>query len=279
MATRGRWIPIAVGTAFWIGLPALGFAERGRTGLEKVLTAFAMPVGLIWSLLLFVTLWQWFHGRLNSAILSGSFVLLLGIAGNGHIGGLLCLSVEAQREPKMQTVTPFDAVVLLGGSTKMSPSRPPELSDDGQRLFYAAQLYHLRKTPKIIATGGEAIFSTAALEISAQSRVLLESVGVPKSAIVEIGGVNTREEMKHLRSWLDGQGAAAPERVGLITSAAHLPRAMRLADRQGLSFHPLPCAFRGGLGPWAPTTLIPTVNGLESTTVACYELLAAMAGQ
>jgi uncharacterized SAM-binding protein YcdF (DUF218 family) len=153
------------------------------------------------------------------------------------------------------------------------------LNDNGQRLFYAAQLYHAGATPRVIATGGGSVFGARTLPYSRQSRVLLESVGVAPEAIVEVGGVNTRQEMRHLSQWFEDQGDSAPKEVGLITNAAHIPRAMRLARRHDLDFEPLPCAHRGGFGRWSPTSLIPTASGIERTTDACYEILARLAGQ
>ena len=277
---RVRWPPLLIAAALWLGLPLHGCWEAGITGVEKVLTAFALPVGLLWNVAVLATLWRWYRGRLRAAVGSFLMVLAIGLIGNGYVGGLLAWLIEPPRSDwTLEQDGPFDAIVLLGGSTRHAPGTPPELNDDGQRLFYAAQLYHAGVTPRIIATGGGSVFDPRALPYARHSRILLEAVGVPSEAIVEVGGVNTRQEMRDLTQWFEVQGDSAPQDVGLITNAAHVPRAMRLARRHGLDFEPLPCAHRGGFGDWRPTSLIPTASGIERTTDACYEILARLAGQ
>lgn len=275
-----RWGPILLGSIWYIGIPLQGLLAGGATGLEKTMTAMVMPLAFAWNLLLLLALWQWFRGNLRSATAFAIPVLLLGILGNGHFGGWLCWLVESPRpELQVEQEAVFDAIVLLGGSTRMADETMPELGSDGQRLLFAAQLYQQAATPRIIATGGGVVFGEAALPFSTQSRLLLESVGVPAEAIIEVGGINTREEMQHLRRWFDEHSPDTPMRVGLITNAAHLPRALRLAERHGLSFVPLACAHRGGFGDWTPTTLIPSDHALQRTAVAWYEILARLAGQ
>lgn len=272
--------PAILAAVWWIGLPAWGAIAGGSSGLEKVLTAMAMPVAAVFNVLLLIVLVSWHTRDLRTARIAAIPLLLLGILGNDHVGGLLCWIVEPPRPLTGPPAVPrYDAIVLLGGSTRMSDPYTPALAPDGQRLFFAAQLYHRGVTPRIVATGGGLVFDEDDLSYSTQSRRLLESVGVPPEAITEIGGINTREEMRELRRWFETQGDATPDRVGLITNAAHIPRALRLAERQGLHFTPLPTAHRGGFGEPSPNSLIPSEHAIERTAVAWYEILAQLAGQ
>lgn len=272
--------PVILAAAWCIGLPAWGAIAGGSSGLEKVLTAMVMPVAAVFNVVLLIVLVSWHRRDMRTARIVTIPLLLLGILGNGHVGGLLCWIVESPRPLGGPPAVPrYDAIVLLGGSTRMSDPQTPALASDGHRLFLAAQLYHRGVTPRIVATGGRLVFDEDVPMYATQSRRLLESVGVPPEAITEVGGINTRAEMQELRRWFDAQGDATPDRVGLITNAAHIPRALRLAERQGLHFIPLPTAHRGGFRGPSPTSLIPSEHAIERTAIAWYEILAQLAGQ
>jgi uncharacterized SAM-binding protein YcdF (DUF218 family) len=76
------------------------------------------------------------------------------------------------------------------------------------------------------------------------ARVLADSaveLGFPRDRIVEIDTArDTAEETLALRQ------LAGDERVALVTSAWHLPRAMKLATSAGLDAFPCPCDFLAG---------------------------------
>ncbi len=89
------------------------------------------------------------------------------------------------------------------------------------------------------------------------ARQVLRELGVPAESIRKIGGRNTFEEMRHLRDLLGPE-----ERVGLITSGWHMPRAMRLARAAGLHVEPLPAGFAAGPVDFNLLAPIPTARGL-----------------
>src|SRR5690606_1181865 len=101
---------------------------------------------------------------------------------------------------------------------------------------------------------------------------------VPDDRILQIHGTNTREEMAAIRQLADEH----PDwkRLGLVTSAWHMARAMRLAEKHGLSLEPLPANFRGTPINWKPWSLIvPSGDGFQCSQHACKEILARTAGQ
>lgn len=75
------------------------------------------------------------------------------------------------------------------------------------------------------------------------ARVLADSaveLGFPRARIVEIDTArDTAEEVAALRR------LAGEERVALVTSAWHLPRAMKLAENEGLTAFPCPSDYLG----------------------------------
>ncbi|MHB8902668.1 MAG: YdcF family protein, partial [Thermoguttaceae bacterium] len=69
------------------------------------------------------------------------------------------------------------------------------------------------------------------------------------------------------------------KRLGLVTSAWHMKRALRLARVNGLSLQPLPADFRGTAIEWAPRDFNPTGSGFLKSELACKEILAGLVGR
>ncbi len=140
-------------------------------------------------------------------------------------------------------------------------------------------MYHAKKTEKIIATG-TAIKSLQADDIPSCgeiTRALLERFNVPASAIETSSGRNTSEEFSTLAKRFAGREAGS--RVGLITSAWHLPRAMRLAKKNGLEVDPIPADFRTGQAKLTILSFIPNGDALSNNSLVLKEYLAKIAGR
>ena len=124
----------------------------------------------------------------------------------------------------------YDAIVVLGGG--MTPAAPPflmepDLSDGADRIWYAAQLYHRGVARRIIVSGGSFVEQRggpATSEAEAMRRFLID-LGVPSEAIVSEGNsLNTLENIRNVRRMV------GDARVALITSAFHMPRALKIAQ-------------------------------------------------
>jgi uncharacterized SAM-binding protein YcdF (DUF218 family) len=105
------------------------------------------------------------------------------------------------------------------------------------------------------------------------------ALGVAPDQIVVLDTpVDTGGEAKAVKSWVVAQGAnsLSSSRLILVTSASHIPRAMRHFESAGL--HPLAApthylASRGtGLGYW-----VPSAENLKKSERAWYELLGLLA--
>jgi uncharacterized SAM-binding protein YcdF (DUF218 family) len=91
-----------------------------------------------------------------------------------------------------------------------------------------------------VATGGVALRSEAE-----DMRELLEMVGVPADAIIlETDASNTHQHAKNLQALFRERNF---QRVLLVTSAMHMPRAMGVfkKDCADVEFIPAPTDFRG----------------------------------
>lgn len=209
--------------------------------LSKLLPLFFYPLGICCLLMIvsLVVLWKRPHWTPLPIVLA-LLVLLLG--GNGWISDSIVRSLEWQNIPTTPLPT-ADAIVVLGGATKAAfPPRPaPDLSEEGDRVFYGAQLYREGKAPIVIASGGRIEWKGSGPPESGDMAVILETLGVPKEAIIEEPrSLNTYENALYVRQILQEKGI---KRVLLVTSAMHMPRSLLIFKRQGIEAIPAPTDF------------------------------------
>ena len=254
----------------------------GQKAAEKTATSLAMPCGVIWSLLSCFTVAAVMARQRKVACFLTIIWLLFTISGNGSVGTRLARSLETpfvDVHPLAQK--PFDVIVVLGGGAGQGANLRQQGNSSGDRLILAAQMYHQGLTGKLICTGKRIIAMNASgIDPSEQSSDVLLRLGVPPTAIDRLGGRTTSEEMKALGD----RFAQTDQRVGVVTSAWHLPRAMRLAARNGFKPHPLPSDFI--CGPHRPMTSaekviswIPQADSLAVTTRVTKEYLGMLVGR
>jgi uncharacterized SAM-binding protein YcdF (DUF218 family) len=254
----------------------------GRTVVEKMATILIMPCGIIWYLLtICVMLVVATHRRTPTLAMLIAW-LAYTICGSGHMACLVVGSIEApflEIDPLQQP--PLDAIVVLGGGASVGVNKRYQGNSSGDRIILAAQLYHAGIAPKLICTGKRIVSMDGAGSDPADISVgVLTRLGVPLSAVETLGGQNTSEEMKNLSQRFKGTG----DRLGLVTSAWHLQRALRLARDHDLEFAPLPADFLSG--PTAPMTpaqwimsCIPQADNFQMVSRVAKERLAAMMGR
>lgn len=208
--------------------------------LSKLLPLFFYPLGLACVLMVvaLVTLWKqprWAAGAIALAL----FVLLVG--SNGWVSRSLVRSLEEQNlGGELPTA---EAIVVLGGATKPAiPPRPAvDLSEEGDRVLYAAQLYQQDKSPLIIVSGGRISWRGKGGSESADMATILSKMGVPAAAIIqEPDSFNTYENAVNVRKILETRGI---RRVLLVTSAMHMPRSLLIFKHQGIAATPAPTDF------------------------------------
>lgn len=138
----------------------------------------------------------------------------------------------------------YEAIVVLGGG--ITPAVPPfliepDLADAADRVWYAAQLFHRGVARRIIVSGGSLSplkNGPATTEAEAMRRFLID-LGVPSEAIVSEGNsMNTLENIRNVRAMV-GDG-----RVALVTSAYHMPRALKIARQGNLNVGAFPTDWR-----------------------------------
>lgn len=172
----------------------------------------------------------------------------------------------------------LDAIVVLGGGTTTNPNAQAQLARSGERIGMAAKLFLAGKTERIICTGTQKYISSPDdLDTAQESKTLLLGLAIPPESIDTIPGQNTYQEMQNLKIWLADHPDA--QRIGILTSAWHLQRAMRLAKSTGIEATPIPADFLSRYPSVSPDWIIPSSENLERSALALKERLAAFVGR
>ena len=275
---------LTLGTLCLIGLAVLYFTQ-GRMPAEKIATALVMPTGLLWLLMLTCT----FHLIRNRQKAAAGWMLLTvctySVVGSSFVSGEIARSLERPYLSinPLQSESSFDAIVLLGGGGSTGANGRLQANASGDRMILAAQLFHSGLTPEIICTGQRiAELSPTASDPAIISRDVLMALGVPETAITMLGGRNTTEEMDLLRKRFQ----ESSQQVGLVTSAWHMTRALRLASKVDFHPTPLPADFRSyGNREGSPTvsamveSIIPNPGAMLTTWCCCKEYLGMLVGR
>jgi uncharacterized SAM-binding protein YcdF (DUF218 family) len=246
--------------------------------LQKLMTAMAMPVALVWLAMLACSIAAWRLGRRRTAWTLAAATLLYWIGSNGVAAGWL---IERLERPYLavdpMTLGVFDAVFVLGGGTGMTLANQAQLTGGGDRVMLAARLHRAGRAAILVATGEPTIPDSPPRPGPAeQARRIWGELGIAQANMRSIGGRTTREE---LRAAAELASSQSWRRVGLITSAWHMNRAMRLAGEAGLKAEPIPCDFATTGGPFRWTALLPSGAAMAMTERAMREMLAGLVGR
>lgn len=209
--------------------------------LSKLLPLFLYPLGLACVLMVVSLVLMWKRSRwMPVPIIAALIALLLG--GNTWVSNWLVQSLEWQNIPSTELPT-AEAIVILGGATKsaFAPRPAVDLSEEGDRVFYGAQLYREGKAPLVIASGGRVEWRGGGSPESEDMVSILEALGVPKSAVLQDPtSLNTYQNAVNVRQILQQRGI---RRVLLVTSALHMPRSVLIFKRQKIDAIPAPTDF------------------------------------
>jgi uncharacterized SAM-binding protein YcdF (DUF218 family) len=248
--------------------------------LSKLLPLFLYPLGLACVLLVVALVMLWRRSRWVPVPIALALLVLLA-ASNSWVATGLVKSLEWQQIPKGELPT-ADAIVILGGGTKPAfrPRPAVDLSEQGDRVLYGGQLYREGKAPLVIASGGRVAWKGGGPSESADMAQILASIGVPASAIVQDPtSLNTYQNAVNVRAILKQLGI---RKVLLVTSAMHMPRSLRIFQRQGIEAIPAPTDFlvtqqeveEPKSSPQAILlNVLPDTDRLENTTRALKEYM------
>ncbi len=251
--------------------------------LSKLLPLFVYPLGLVCIFLLVALFLDFKRSKFTFIPILLALVLLL-TTGNSRVSNYLLKSLEWQYLPS-QELTTADAIVVLGGSTNSVayPRVLPDLNEHGDRLVYAAQLYQDGKAPLIVLSGGRINwFGNGESEAKDMSQIL-KLMGIPSEAIIQEGNsVNTHENAIFTQKILEEQGI---KKILLVTSAFHIPRALKIFQHLGINTIPAPTDFYVSQQEFQEVdyslessilSFIPNTKSLDRTTMVIKEYIGTI---
>ncbi len=253
-----------------------------RQAAEKLLVDLVMPLGLLWLALLALTIYAFGERNWPVSLISALAWGGCGLSGSEWTAQYLIRQLESPYfDLRPLESAPLDTIVVLGGGATEGPDGRPQANEHGDRLVVAARLYHAGRVERIVCTGtrSESI-SILSKDEGDLSRQLLLELGVPAERVTTLEGRNTFEEIAQLGR--RAQEDSSSRRMGLITSAWHMRRAMRLAREHGLDIVALPSDYLSTAaadsvpGGQFVRNCIPRHSSLGKTSRALRELLAEL---
>jgi uncharacterized SAM-binding protein YcdF (DUF218 family) len=228
------------------GLLLLVFSRKQKTG--KVCVALSMVVLLISS-------FEGISGRILGTLETQYPPL--------NVAEVIPQAIVGTTEPAVKWI-----VVLAGGVVGDS-TLPIQLQISHHsrvRLMEGIRLHRLLPGSKIILTGGIGFEGPA--DATTLSRVAQE-LGVAKSdMLLEVESRDTKDHPLYVRDLVK------QEMFILVTSAFHMPRAMKLFAKQGLFPIPAPAGhWKPAKEFWSPANLFPSSAGIRLAELAYHEYM------
>lgn len=250
--------------------------------LTKLAGTLLKPLSLIVFMLSMGLLLAWLGKTRPGVRRVGLCLLLAGIASLAllawwPISSQIIKPLEQQYPALTEAHLPAElgAIIVLGGGSQTDPAVPltGQLGTSSlQRLTEGLRLWHLRPNTTLVTSGGAASGRPQAL-IAAE---LAAALGVPAALIEPMPEArNTLEEaaaFAELRSALALQGD-----VILVSSASHLPRAVRIFEQAGIAVIPAPTGHYAVARQFnRPGDFAPNAESLRATEAAWHEYLGRL---
>ncbi len=241
--------------------------------LSKILPQLILPVGLVLLFGMLALILTLFEKRRLAFAFGLLTMLLLWIASSPMVASSLYGRLEARFPPEpMEAIPVSQCIVLLGGAVGLpvSPRLDIELGEAIDRVYMAAKLYRARKGARVFVTGGNQPWSDPGPSEAALIGELLVEWGVPADAIqLEGRSRNTRENALNMKPLLEAAGC---DRSLLVTSAAHMQRAVASFKEVGLYVYPVSTDIHVTRpGNYTAMDLLPDARALAMTSDAIRE--------
>jgi len=245
--------------------------------LSKVLVFLAVPSNIILGIGILGLILLLTRFRRSGVRLMVACLLLLLIVGLLPIGTALIAMLENRFPPGKEAGPPITGIIVLGGpiDSRMSARRGSlSITGEVERLIEGAALARRHPAARLVFTGGNnSLFGTDPPE-SFYAAQLFEQLGVPPARLVlEDKSRNTDENAVFTKRLVDPKPG---ERWLLVTSAAHMPRAMGVFRKAGFAVEPYPVDWHtlpDGNLLHAPRYLLSGVGTLDA---ASHELVGLL---
>ena len=242
--------------------------------LSKTLDLAATPISWVLSLLAAALLLR--RRRRAPAALAALAFALLWLASAAPLSNRLMAEVEAGAASTWRPDVTYDAVIVLSGAIDAAASRAsgrPELGAAADRIAVAFELLREGRARVALLSGGPVTREPGEKGEAALGADLLARWGIARERLlVEDESRNTRENAVASARMVRERGFRS---VLLLTSAAHLPRALGCFRREGLVLDALPVDRRAGDG--RGESWLPRPGPLGQASEALRELAGRLA--
>ncbi len=247
---------------------------------KKIAGPFFYPLSICLEILILGLVLLWFTRRQRAGkivVTLGTILLLL--FSSDQFSNLLLRPLE-YRYPPVTDVSPGESgtqntftsikwIVVLSGGKISDPDIPVAsqlFSASLIRLVESIQLHRELRGSKLILSGGGVLSSVSEGNVLAQ---VAQALGVnPQELIAETESRDTEDQALNIKQ-IVGQ-----DRFILVTSAAHMPRALALFRKQGLQPLPYPVGHLAiGRNVINLVSFFPYAENLSKSQVAIYESL------
>lgn len=172
-------------------------------------------------------------------------------------------------------VVKSDAIVVLSGNG--SPVKTEEgfifQWRDPDRFFSGIDLFKAGKAPNLVFTGGKLPWDAGNQTEGDYLKDEAIAQGVPEKNILVTRAVqNTAQEAAAVKALLDDKN----NKIILVTSAFHMPRAIDLFEEKKLIVIPYPVDFKSNNEKRTIISFIPSTDGLNTTYKALREFLGRL---
>ena len=236
--------------------------------IKKIIGVLLMPLSIILILLFIAIIFYRISRKLSfTALFTATSLLLLSTL--PPVSDFIMTPLESHYPMFTQNNTPVDYIVVLGCSHITDHNLPATSQLRAcslQRLVEAIRIFHLHPEAQLITSGYADGDESSNAEKVKQAAILF---GIPEEKIITENFPQDTEEEAELIAL-----RAYNKHVVLVTSASHLPRAMRYFEQQGMQPIPAPAS------PWVKENshkkwkdYVPRADKLQQTTSAWHEML------
>lgn len=244
--------------------------------LSKLLTAITQPAFwlALWWLL---ALWLLARRRRTATVMLWVGLLLLGLLGFRALPDALLRPLENRYPvPPAESLSRYAGVIVLGGAvgptdTFRAHAQVP-LNEAAERMTVPLALLRQYPGMTVVFSGGEGRLLPTGVPEAELARAFYREQGVdPRRVLLESGSRNTRENAREVAALL---GPRCRQPWLLVTSAAHMPRAMAEFAAVPCTVTPYPVDFRTGAS--TPLTEYSLAKSLLAWQNALHEWLGLL---
>ena len=234
--------------------------------LHKLLPLVASPVGLLIGLMLLALVLkrQW-------PVYWALFVLL--VCSFPLTARFIWVGLESEYQYQAPiTVPKADAVLVLSGMMGGFETEEGYVTEwgDPDRFFVGVQLVKMGKADRLIFTRGKMPWSESPPEGELLKQKALEMGIFPEQILLTSIVSNTAEESAAVK---DLMAERQLNKIILVTSSFHLPRAKLLFDQVGVETYPYPTDFKVASREITWLHFIPSADALRNTSSGIREYL------